>query len=86
MSMENRVFTYSGGMSSRPCGSNCCNVELSLINPVASVTGCLERLRASLGIWHRYSALDLRNTEMPAEMEQVERTNGPGNLDKVDLS
>jgi hypothetical protein len=85
MSMENRILHLLQSYVESSCGSNCCNVELSLINRVASVTGCLEQLRASLGIWHQYSALDFRNTEMPAEMEQVERTHGPGNLDKVDL-
>ena len=85
MSMENRIFHLLQRYVESTCGSNCCNVELSLINGVASVTGRIEQLRASLGTRHQYSAFDLRNTEMPAEMEQVERTHGPGNLDKVDL-
>jgi hypothetical protein len=36
-------------------------------------------------IWHHDSAFDLRNPEVPAEMEEIEWTDRPGNHDKVDV-
>jgi len=43
-------------------------------------------LWSSRSIGHYYSAFDFRDTEVPAKMGEVERTDGTGNRDQVNFS
>src|SRR5882762_7999932 len=45
----------------------------------------LSQSGSALSIRHDHPAFNLRDTEVPAKVGKVERANGPGNYDKVEL-